>query len=128
MSFWMKVCWIRVQGNAIYNPSYSTDINLHASQMAHLEFKTMIKYWPAAWSYLWQLTQLRTHEYWMYGFKVKVWSVNILVFLYLPYKGKFMKHRSVTTWVIKDLQKCMWCTFGLIYTTVYFISETLNFF
>jgi len=71
----------------------------------------------------------------MYGFKDQVWSVNLLVFLYLPHKGKFMKHSSVTTWVIKDLQKCTRCAFGFIYTTAYFIyttayfiSETLKFF
>lgn len=64
----------------------------------------------------------------MYGFKVEVWSVNILLFLYLPFKGKFGETSSVTTWVIKDLQKCMRCTFGFIYTTAYFISQTLTFF
>ena len=127
MSFWMKVCWMWVQGNATHNLPYRTDQNPHAIQMAHLEFKTMIKYYPAAGSCLWQLTQLRTNKYWMYGFKVQVWSGNILMLLYLPYKGKFMKHISVTTWVIKDLQKFTRCTFVFIYITAYFISETLNF-
>ena len=124
----MKVCWKWVQGNITYNPPYRTDQNLHASHIAHLEFKTMIEYWPAAGSCLWCLTQLRTTEYWIYVFEVQVWSVNILMFLYLPYKGKFMNHSSATTWVITYLQKCMWCTLGFIYTTVCFISETLNFF
>ena len=111
MSFCIKVCWKLEQGNATYNPPYRTDQNPHASQMAHLEFMIMIKYWPAAGSGLWQLTQLRTNLNWMYEFQVQFWSVNMLVFLYLPYQGKFMKHSSVTTWVIKDLQKCRGYTF-----------------
>jgi hypothetical protein len=59
MSFWLKVCWKRVQGNATYSPPYGTDQSPLASQMAHPEFKTMIKYLPAAGSCLWQLTQLK---------------------------------------------------------------------
>jgi hypothetical protein len=57
------------------------------------------------------------------------WPVSRPVFSYLPYRGKFLNHSSVTTWENKYFQLRKFRTFGFLETSIFMIlnNNTLKF-